>query len=643
MKANLSKNLMTVCLIAVLAVAMLLVPIFGGAAYGLDYGDKTSEDLWFFGGDALNIEGARSVVNGWDKSKLSPVIIAVADTGIDLSHDLFNGVLYSENGEVVGYNSRTGKVAKGNELADNAKNSEGVSEKHGNSVAGVIAMEIKELGLQDYIKIYPIKANSIKGNDETNTFAISSIVNAIKKAHEIGADVLNLSLGILESEITSGSNWKSDSDLLYAIESAREDMLIVAAAGNGKTDGSDSAKDRFYPAATDGVFSVMGYGKNGEIFKTSNYGAAYDVAAPGQEIYTADKASGTYHTLSGTSVAAPSASFAAALLKLRYQAEGRAALNGSSVYRMLKNLSSRVTTKGNYAIRCLDFHTVLTQDFDNTVYNYSAPKSLEFSHNGPMGTGYDDVNIYMHATKVTPVTFIAKINPYGEVSPDLYDSIEWVLRLGVTEDAEEKVIGKGGRFEFTPEIYGETQIYARLKYGEREFMTKEQGINIVYAPYLVGEVRVTYAANAHDNVKDAPSHGVLYTTETTTFSLTGIEYVDRTKTIKWFVNGEQVATGITFDFKPSKSGKYTITAQYDNNPVINTTYVFTADVKPFIARPLDLSMLVIGLALVIIAGTVAVVVVVKKKRAYAAVSNVVIDGNNDTMDSSNATTDGSQE
>ncbi|MDE6060187.1 MAG: hypothetical protein K2G31_01775, partial [Clostridia bacterium] len=94
MKANLSKNLMAVCLVAVLVLAMLLIPICGGVAYGLEYGDKTAEDLWFFGGDALNIEGARSVVNGWDKSKLSPVIIAVADTGIDLSHDLFNGVLY---------------------------------------------------------------------------------------------------------------------------------------------------------------------------------------------------------------------------------------------------------------------------------------------------------------------------------------------------------------------------------------------------------------------------------------------------------------------------------------------------------------------------------------------------------------------
>ena len=622
MKINVSKNLMTICLLAILVAALVLCPIYGGVSYGLEYGDKTTEDLWFLGSGALNIDGARGVVDGWDKSKLSPVIIAVADTGIDLSHDLFNGVLYSENGEVVGFNARTNQVAKGDALADNAKNSEGVIDKHGNSVAGVIAMQIKELGLQDYIKIYPIKANSLRSNgnsvEEANTFSINSVVNAINRAHEIGADVLNLSLGILESEITSGSNWKSDKNLLSAIEFARDDMLIVAAAGNGKTDGSDSAKDRFYPAAADGVLSVMGYGKNGEIYKTSNYGSAYDLAAPGEEIYTADKANGTYHSLNGTSVAAPSASVAAALLKLRYQAEGRTALDGSSLHRMLKNISSRTTTKGNYAIRCLDLLTVLTQDFDNTAYNYSAPRSIEFSHNGQLGTGYDDEKIFMHATSVTPVTFIAKINPYGEVSPDLYNNIEWVLRLGETEDAEEKVIGRGGRFEYAPEVYGETQIYARLVYGERMLTSNEQGIVIEYAPYLVGEVRVTYAANAHDNVKDAPSHGVLYTTETTTFSLTGIEYVDRTKTIKWFVNGEQVATGITFDFKPSKSGKYTIAAQYDDNPIVNTTYVFTADVKPFIARPLDLSMLVLGLALVIVACSIAITVAVKKKKAKAA-------------------------
>ena len=138
---------------------------------------------------------------------------------------------------------------------------------------------------------------------------------------------------------------------------------------------------------------------------------------------------------------------------------------------------------------------------------------------------------------------------------------------------------------------------------------------------------MTYAANAHDGVNDAPSRGVLYTTETTTFSLTGIEYVDTTKTIKWFVNGEQVATGITFDFKPSKSGKYIISAQYDNEPVIRSDYVFTANVRPFIARPLDLSMLVIGLALIIAAGTIAIVVAVKKKRAKSVTAETTADDN----------------
>ena len=129
MKANLSKNLMTVCLLAILVAALLLCPIYGGVSYGLEYGDKIAEDLWFFGEDALNLAGAQSVVNGWDKSTLSPVIIAVADTGIDLSHDLFNGVLYSENGEVVGFNSRTNTVVKGDALADNAKKQRGRKRK----------------------------------------------------------------------------------------------------------------------------------------------------------------------------------------------------------------------------------------------------------------------------------------------------------------------------------------------------------------------------------------------------------------------------------------------------------------------------------------------------------------------------------
>lgn len=616
-------------LIALIAAAVLLCPVYGGIAFG-GYGDKNAEELWYYQEGALNLFGAKAVVDTWDKSKLSPVIIAVADTGIDVAHELFEGVLYQENGEAVGYSTQTKSAAKGTELADNVTVGTN-NDKHGNSVAGIIAMEIKELGLQDYIKIYPIKANDlISGGKNENTFSIASIVEAINRAHEIGAEVLNLSLGIHVKDMSFTVDWKTDPDLLYAIEAVREEMLIVAAAGNGDSDGNDSANDtkRFYPAANDSILGVMSYGKDGDLMKNSNYGSYYELAAPGQEIYTAYGAIGnTYHNISGTSAAAPSASLAAALLKLRFQAEGKEKPNGSNTFRMMKNLSGRKTAKGNYSIKCLDFYTVVTQDFENSI-SYSAPAKIEISHNGGHGNGYYYDYISMRANRVNTITFIAKINPYGEVSPDLYDSIEWVLRkgdLGIDgdeeteggDDVEEEVIGRGGKFDYTAKIYGDTKIYARLNYGSAVLKSKEQGIHIEYLEYYVGSVRVTFAENAHESVKDAPSSGVLYSTEVTTFSLTGIDYVDQSVPITWFVNGKEAGQGVTFDFKPSKAGKYIITAKYGDRKEISNDFVFTAEVKPFILRPLDLSMLIIGLAVAIAAIAVAVVILVKRKRLAA--------------------------
>ncbi len=588
-----------------------------GYALAADYGGNDSSRLWYYQSGALDVNNARSVVDSWDKNRLSPVIIAVADTGIDVSHELFGGLLYTENGEPVGFNSRTNKRITAAELADNAVNADGKVEKHGNSVAGVIAMLIKELGLQDYIKIYPIKANSLSrdGKSEVSSFSISSIVKAINKANEIGACAINLSLGIYASKMSSDADWSKDRQLDYAIDNAREKMLIVAAAGNDENGGHDSAiaGDRFYPAAREGVFSVMNYTEDGTIHANSNFGDAYDIAAPGTDIYTAKFSASSYQTLSGTSLATPFASVAAALLQLRYMAEGKTVPSGDGVARMLKNLDSAKTQKGGYSIRLLDLGAVLTQDFENTEYDYVPPTSIKITHNGVLGTAEYEDAVYMQATRVQPLTFIARLNPYGETSPDLYDSIQWILESGDGDSSVETVLGTGAKFVYTAEIYGDTAITARLVYGDT-VIEESQAIHIEYAPYLAGEVRVTYEQNMFDDVSQAPRGGVLYTHATTVFALTGLKYADRTVPIKWFVNGELAGEGFTFAFKPTRTGYYKISAQYGDNPVLDTTYVFDANVKPFVARPLDLSMLIIGLCILIAAGALAAVLAQRHKK-----------------------------
>ena len=131
--------------------------------------------------------------------------------------------------------------------------------------------------------------------------------------------------------------------------------------------------------------------------------------------------------------------------------------------------------------------------------------------------------------------------------------------------------------------------------------------------FMVGEARVTYAENAADSVDNAPSRGVLYTNTTTVFSLTGIEYVSEEKKskIQWYVDGELAGEGETFAYTPKKSGVRRISARYDGSPIPRE---FIANVKPFIARPLDLTMLILGLAIASAVIAVVIVIAVKRKR-----------------------------
>lgn len=82
-------------------------------------------------------------------------------------------------------------------------------------------------------------------------------------------------------------------------------------------------------------------------------------------------------------------------------------------------------------------------------------------------------------------------------------------------------------------------------------------IHVEYGNYYVGEVRVTLADEAHKNATEAPSSATLYSTETTRFALTGVQYLNPDVETKWYVNGEYAASGKTFDFTPKKQARIT--------------------------------------------------------------------------------------
>lgn len=614
------KTIITLLLVAIVATSVFAVFAPSKTAEALTWGGKDSSELWYYGKDYLDVESAKEVVKTWNLSKVSkPIVIAVIDTGIDAQHELFaddeNGVSVlakNDKGEILGYNSYSGADENGNvDISD-------ASSKHGSAVAGNIAMLIREFGLENCIKIYPIKAST----EKESTFKLASLSRALDWAVDNAkADVVNMSLGLtggdIESLIKSKQLTQDEANAFeVAVENARRSAVISAAAGNNKKS-DQNASDLFYPAAYSGVVSAMNQYKS-ELYSTSNFGSTYTLCAPGFGIYTSkgyQSSKSVYGTEQGTSMSASFVSFAAALLKLRCEIEGRN-VDSVTLAKLVESMMTKTLKKNDVEYKVLDLNAIVTTDLDDVKLNYEQPKSIAIKHNGKVGEGDYAGMVYMRADNAYELTFYAQINPVGKVDPDVENALEWTVQQIASADDDTPVsdavsIGKGTSVKYTPTRGGDFVVKAKIP---GYSATQSIQIHIEYGIYYVGEVRVTLADNAQKDVSEAPSSATIYTRETTRFALTGVKYLNPDVETKWYVNGEYVASGEVFEFTPKKAGTYYITACYGDNAMVDFQYKFTANVKSAVLRPLDLSFLIIGIvAAIAIVVTVTVFAVRKKK------------------------------
>lgn len=223
----------------------------------------------FYGSNQWNLP-LIATDKAWQISTGDPgVVIAVVDTGVDLTHPEFKGQL------VQGINMITG---------DRPEDDNG----HGTHVAGVIAARTNNLegiaGIDWDGKVMPIKTMAADGSG-----SVVDIADGIVWAVDHGAKVINLSLGEY-----------NDSDYLHdAIKYAyNKGAVLVAAMGN---DGIDNPS---YPAAYPEVISVAANDETTESAMFSNYGPHTSVSAPGVSIpstYPGER----YVAMSGTSMATP--------------------------------------------------------------------------------------------------------------------------------------------------------------------------------------------------------------------------------------------------------------------------------------------------------------------------------------------------
>ena len=271
------------------------------------------------------------------------VVVALVDTGIDYTHEDLADRIWTNTDEVPG----NGIDDDGNGYVDDVYGWNfysgtndvyvGTEDAHGTHGAGTIAANadngtgIAGIVQSDRVKVMAVKA--LGGSDGNGTTA--SIIQAIQYAEANGAQICNLSLG----------SSQNDPALYRAMASS--DMLFVVAAGN---DGTDLETAPSYPASydLDNLIAVANIRYDGELDPTSSYGAAsVDLAAPGSYILSTTPGN-TYSYMTGTSMAAPMVSAAAAMV---YSAFPKATLADvkdillASVHK-LDSLTGRTATGG---------------------------------------------------------------------------------------------------------------------------------------------------------------------------------------------------------------------------------------------------------------------------------------------------------
>lgn len=214
------------------------------------------------------------------------VKIAILDTGIDYNHPDLNT------------NYKGGYDFVFND-ADPMDDSTGIAvNSHGTHAAGIIAAQnngIGPVGVAPKADIYAVKVLDGAG------FGMASfIISGLEWAMINGADIISMSIESTENNPA----------LLEAINAANNSgILLVAAGGNDRT-GTGTVK---YPAAYDAVIAVTAIDQNGQKASFSPIDPKIEISAPGVNVLSTIIGGG-YGTRSGTSMAAPHVTGAAALI-----------------------------------------------------------------------------------------------------------------------------------------------------------------------------------------------------------------------------------------------------------------------------------------------------------------------------------------
>lgn len=362
----------------------------------------------------------------------SDVVVAVIDTGVDYTHlDLRNNIWkniaeIADNGiddDGNGYiDDIYGWDCVGNDNAPMDDNG------HGTHVAGIIAAENNELGGVGIA--YNSKIMVLKAGNSSGYFNNSDIAEAIQYAYMNGASVINMSFGGSFISIA----------VEEALENAYNSCVLVAAAGNDGACNNLSCRlctnvAVSYPAALPYVIGVMSTNHDGSTVSAfSNYdhypydSIEYEVYAVGESVPSCWPGN-KYAELNGTSMAAPTVSGIAALLRSYYS--DRETYSTKFVQSQIVNTGT--TNPYNYMTEAIDGAHSVTSAYEAlthmpkpevNLYGYKIDDSISISE-ANNGNGLIDAGETVH--------LYISLHNRGGVARDVNVSIDTNRGEGLTE------------------------------------------------------------------------------------------------------------------------------------------------------------------------------------------------------------------
>ena len=307
-------------------------PFIPDDRYLSEDGVHFSEGAW--GQAHLDLWGIEKIraIEGWnefdldgsgdfDPSETRPgehVVVAVIDSGLDLHHPDIAANLWHNPSEI-----------PDNEIDDDGNgfvddvigwdfvDSDAIPEDlvgHGTHVSGIIAARgdngIGVIGVAPWAEIM-----TLRGLDDSGTGNALALAKTVRYAADTGADIISASWGGMAPSQTLNAAFRYAEGL---------GVLSVAAAGN-----SDANVANFSPANLDVVLAVAATDQNDVRAVFSNFGIGIDISAPGVAVLSLNANAGAnaiaeefpervvggdYLRISGTSMACPHVSGAAAVL-----------------------------------------------------------------------------------------------------------------------------------------------------------------------------------------------------------------------------------------------------------------------------------------------------------------------------------------